>query len=1012
MLATVTESRQSSVASADAIHQLFVTHCLYDEGVQRKAGFGVRAASTLDPLLLRFAAEYPPYEAPADWPVDQLAAAPRRLAFVRLPGGRYAVLHSATISEQERGRPNNFFTHVVVPPSCRAWQALTAWAAPEWITEYPSEGEKSVPALTALPRGQAIQDEAVTTFLQRDPDVGGEAPWAQLCPPRLHSETQKRRELLAMTLRGCQLVLQQGRGAPRSRLYILAEPGLTALLLYAAARLLPEALAANLSFSTYENAQLFLHLLRQVQVIGTWRANPGEGLVEDCYTRRGYAIDTFSHRFSPEIETASEPVLDEWVKLAGGGDWATVDKVHSLLGHGSTSVVSFQEGFQAAKLARRLSSGHATPADVLALKQSSLGEPILQQHRERLWPTIREGFLSEPRLLEEFADIVREHVGELEQLARQAFKSGSQEAWRPHTALLWSVLKHDPTAMAQTFQRLLPEPPYDPQWRFALLLELHGLAISSAEVHLPLHSLMRDCSAEELEELARSDFPREWYVWALCYALVRPETRATAVRHLHGCDDGIFRTFWDQFQHLTDEGERRAILGPLIDPALSTRVAFFSRMLKYRCHLPHETLTWLLAELGAWRRDWTEFWGRDDHLGCVLEILRRHGDEATPTWERLCAKITPHVLPPGDSFQQTLLLNLAGVNDRPGPALPQKAAQTIADWVLLRDHFEKASAVPDAERRPILDACARRGLDPIRLLTNYFQRFVQPQGHKPALLDDFAGFFHSFYADPKNRQDYESRFIGWLQVVGDVPEEARGTYQLYYLQRWVPAEFHSQLAHELYEAGKLLPSVYEAIPKSTTEKLIEVDPSAALVFTMTGLRTSGQTTSENLWRRAPWLLAIGGGGLLAALLIQLCAPREAPKLAMLAAFLPLLLGLVESATGQAVSAAAPRRRESLTRREMLKRTGNAAVGALVLGSGLAVFAVLGASLFGASARIALCIAAGIAGGMAAGAAAGYATLTIIRQRRLDTQLPAGPIARIIALVAATTVYCIAARILL
>src|SRR5262249_2512098 len=161
-----TESRSATAAPASAIHQLFVTHCLYDEGVQRKAGFGVRAASTLDPLLVRFASEYPPYELPADWPAHEIASAPRRLAFVRLPGGRSAVPPPAALPEQDRGRPNNFFPHVLAPPSCRAWQALTTWAAAEWVTEYPPEGDKHIPPLAALPSGQAINDEAVTAFLQ------------------------------------------------------------------------------------------------------------------------------------------------------------------------------------------------------------------------------------------------------------------------------------------------------------------------------------------------------------------------------------------------------------------------------------------------------------------------------------------------------------------------------------------------------------------------------------------------------------------------------------------------------------------------------------------------------------------------------------------------------------------------------------------------------------------------------------------------------------------------------
>src|ERR1700745_1989512 len=90
-----TRTAPTTQAGPAPAHQLYVTHCLYDEGLSREAGFGVRASSTRDPLLLRFALEYPPYEPPPGL-LGIEAAAPRRLALVRVPGGRSALIHSVT----------------------------------------------------------------------------------------------------------------------------------------------------------------------------------------------------------------------------------------------------------------------------------------------------------------------------------------------------------------------------------------------------------------------------------------------------------------------------------------------------------------------------------------------------------------------------------------------------------------------------------------------------------------------------------------------------------------------------------------------------------------------------------------------------------------------------------------------------------------------------------------------------------------------------------------------------
>src|SRR5262249_53430165 len=117
--ATLTAPAKQSVrADSRECHQLFITHCLYGEGLFRQAGFTVRASSTRDPLWVRFALEYPPFRLPPGRRQTGAAscAVPRRLAFVRIPGGSSAVIHSVSLPDDSRGRPNNFFSHVLISP--------------------------------------------------------------------------------------------------------------------------------------------------------------------------------------------------------------------------------------------------------------------------------------------------------------------------------------------------------------------------------------------------------------------------------------------------------------------------------------------------------------------------------------------------------------------------------------------------------------------------------------------------------------------------------------------------------------------------------------------------------------------------------------------------------------------------------------------------------------------------------------------------------------------------------
>jgi hypothetical protein len=926
------------------VHQLYVTHCLYDEGLSREAGFGVRAGSTRDPVLLRFAREYPAYERPPGLP-----AAPR-LALVRVPGGRSALVRSVGCARRDQGRANNFFSHVLFADSASAAAALAAWGASDWADGCAADLQKQLAPVAEFPRGEAINDRTLTAFLQAPAAPADPNPATQTCPRRLTGDRDRRRRLMLLTLRGCLLVLQAGPVAPRGRLYLLAEPGLVALLLYGAARLLPRGLARGLTFSTYEDP-LTLRAYRHAQVVGTWPAEPARGLADEFFTQRGYALDTFTDRCSDELARETDAALGEWIELAARGEWATIDRLHGLLG-ATTSVVAYKDGVRAARLARRVASGEAGADDLLALKQSPWGRAILASHAEETWPLIREACLADPRLCEPFADVIRANLPDLEGRAAVALRAQPAGNWQPCWRVLWAVLHDRPGELRDAFERLLPEPPLAGALCFALLAELQPLSVSATDPRLPLHTLLKGFGEQELDQFARSTLPREWFVWALCYALLRRETRDAAARQLHEGGAELARVFWQQFRLLRDEAQRRAILSALVRTAGEARPVLLAGLLATGCGLPPGTLLWLLDALGAWGPEWSEFWARDDHLGQLLERVREFGEEGGPVWDRLCGAIDRGVLPPADPRQHTLLLNLVAVRGRPGRQLPRQADEAIADWALLRDHFEKAAAVPPGARAALIDACNRRRLDPITELSAYFERFVEPQELREELLADFAGFFHSFFPEPAEYPDHETGLVGWLKVVSVCEDLARKErYQRYYFDRCVPVEFRRRLAEETYRAGKILLAVYEGVekapPKGDGGPSDSAAAAAGMLHQLAGVRLGGEEPTLRLlgyWRRLPWLAVALLGGIMATLAFNLYQPPAArAALPAFVPFLPLVLALADGIALQSAGLAAvrPGRRtpaaSSLLRAALSDCLGAALVGVVC---GLAVAGVV------------------------------------------------------------------------
>ena len=1011
-----TRPSAGAVARATA-EQLYVPHCLYGEGVARQAGFGVRASSTADPLLLRFALEYPSYELPLGLAAGRLAeGAPRRLALVRVPGGRSALVHTAYLPA-EGGRANNFFSHLLVRSSFDPREALACWASPDWATGLAGGTGTELPAFAGLPRPGPLDEEAVTAFLKPAANADNKDLATLISPPRLAGDGARRRKLLALAVRGCLLALQSNAAAPRGRFYLLAEPGLTALLLYAVVRLLPPSLTASLTFSTFENAHRDLRGYRQAQVIGTCLADPAKGLEDSYFSSRGYALDTYSLRASPELEGGEVPV-EEWVDLAARGDWNSVDKAHRLLGDKAVSLASFQDAVRAARVTRRLTSGEASANELLALHRTPWGVALLERHRDAIWPLVRDLSVDEPELREAFADMLRAKLPELEELARQGLKKDPAKGWQPRWRQIWGLLENDPAQLRESFRRILPDPPESPEVRLAVARELHALGLTPVDARLPVQRLLLKCGAADFELLARADLPPVWQVWALFAALVRSESRADAVAHFRAAPDELVRAFWEQLRLIKDEGQQRAVLLPFASPG-PLGVEFLLQLLDGGGRVRPSLFGWVLDALKARGGTWAGFWCREDRLSRLAALLRDSGEEAAAVWERIVGLVSADVLFPGAPDQGALLTALAAQVARPANGLPKAAARAITDWVLLREHFEKASPVLEIPRGDLLDACGRRGLNPTGVLGRYFVQFVEPHGMDEAVLRDFAGFFRTFFEEGDEYHAHGSRAHGWQEVVAVCPaEDRREAYLSFYLEHFVPSECRARLAEELHRAGHLtspepptsrppVPVVEvktgPTCPVGPAPQSPAADPSA--LFALAGVPASTGC------RHAP-LLALGAqllwlclalvGGLVVVVLCGSALPLV-KKFPALALFVPLVVVAAEAMAAQAVAVALEGGAGSTAgwgRRFGLRLLARLPL-LLVCGAAAGGLAL---AFWTGTTKFALVLGGAVAGGMLLAALLGLALPGLFHRLGCEGRLAAGPVARVLASVAAVLLY--------
>ncbi|QJW96772.1 GAP1-N2 domain-containing protein [Frigoriglobus tundricola] len=358
-------------AGGSAGDQFYVTHCATADSVLNNPGYTVRAASSGDADALDAAFRYPPYELPIDMWRDPPppAAAPRRLARTRYPDGGVWAVHSAYLAKDSVDRDRSYFSHLLLLDAAEPAAVLRSWGADGWVTNYPPGAEKQLDRAD-LPTGPLVSDAALTAFLGEQPPGPTELSLT-VCPPRLRTSGAERSDLFARFLQAL-LLLAAEEEPQRRRLYVHAEPGVVALLLYGAVRLLPPAVTDDLTFSTFEPYHRNIRDYRLAEVVGTYIGPPetGKGLDADLGTTRGIALDTIvparsSRELRAPLAESLPAGIDELIELAARGEWGLLPAVRHAVGADPSGLprVAVGAGSRAGAGPRgRRHGGHRRPA--------------------------------------------------------------------------------------------------------------------------------------------------------------------------------------------------------------------------------------------------------------------------------------------------------------------------------------------------------------------------------------------------------------------------------------------------------------------------------------------------------------------------------------------------------------------------------------------------------------------------------------------------------------------------
>lgn len=816
--------KQSQQATGD---QFYVTHCATADSVLNNPGYTVRAASAADDRdALESAFRYPPYELPIDmWrdlPSDA-ALAPRRLARTLDDSNRLWVVHSAYLTKDSVGRDRSYFSHLLLAPEADPRAVLESWGSADWATEYKPGAPKQLSA-GALPEGDLVSEEALTAFLGAAPPGPTELGLC-VCPERLRDKpagAKARRELLERVLHA--VLLRAAAAAPRRRLYVHAEPGLVALALYAAVRLLPANVTRGLTFSTFEPYHRNIREYKLADVVGTYLGAPDKALDADLGTARGFVLDTFApERSSPELRGPLPAGVRDLLDLvAARGGWDLLPRVRREAGADAEGLAAVAGAVKRARLVAKLEAGSADIEDLLALKADPLAAKDLGTHTDAVWERVHR-HLHRDDVRAAFRDLTAapERVKELWKEAVDALLNENYRVWDARWAVVREAGGRDEAA--RRLEKLVGDRNEDKLGKQSTDTRAKMRAACTDVKLFPSRGLLVPMGLGELEPLLAGPPDQAGYTAFVLLAPdelgwlnhlqppVREQMRARAKQFLCAAPTPAFAAYVRGAREYLNTGSH--FLDVLFKSHSERAAALLSRVLAANVLEPSDWRK-LCDSANLTQNEWGAFLLERNHLSGLLVGLGGDGT-GTDVWQGYLdalspALVSPDLIEPSAEVEPADVtawernvhaqLKLAGdkltaAGHKLGPALPEGgvrkliAANSLTAWAASPASAERAGTAE------IGHACEAFGMTPYdlaraALLAGGYRDLDLPV-ELPKLEPLVALFRTAFPADSPHGA--RSAVTYWLKLSQELPKGARAHFQYHFVLACVPDLYYRDL---------------------------------------------------------------------------------------------------------------------------------------------------------------------------------------------------------------------------
>ncbi|MGE3820046.1 MAG: hypothetical protein AB7I30_11530, partial [Isosphaeraceae bacterium] len=659
-----------------------------------------------------------------------LSQTPRRLARVPAPGGKVALVHSSYLPEDTLGRVHSFLSHVMIYSEATATtgKAASAWGSSDWLVDGFEKGESqtlSAPA-SEVPDGGLVGDATLAAFLGARAADEDQSLVRVTLPTRVETDPGARRRWVRGALRAFLLSLDPN--ASRTRVYLVAEPGVVALLVYAIQRLLPARLVGEFAFSTYEPPHTTLRENKVARVIGSYARGGLDRSDVDALRRRGHVLDTIADSYGPGLELDETWPLEPLLQLVAEGDWGAVDEIRALWASDAAVVpgaseAALAEALMVRPLALALREGTVNAEGLLRLRQSRIGQSLLRANDARgsAWRALRPVW-SSPAVVSGFPDLIVEHRSELLGELNQRASAEPIAAWFPQWSALRPLLSDElrNEAMSGLLKAVGKSPgaaTLSTADRLGLVEEWSRNARKGAAFPQEAQWLLRQGPGSNVRELVLAPALRPAMAGAAaCLAIAE----GNAGRELlDALPDDRFAAFLSALERFPGRAAVIERLFPRGDPP-STRLV--ERALGSGDDPLPPSVERFLLEVGCDGPNWLPFWRESDRLSALLGRLAPNSPLGGRLMQSLIGALGPQVLSNPDGADE--IAKLAGLADQFPESLGTDGLERLEAWALLHrvvTNPGRAKATPSA----IAAACRTVGHPPEALATRVFRARVK-----------------------------------------------------------------------------------------------------------------------------------------------------------------------------------------------------------------------------------------------------------------------------------------------